>query len=72
VASGFATGAGQGVSATPIHYIESTSSSPLALTGAPVDTLAATGLALVIVGLLLSFDSVPRWWRRTRRPDQAQ
>jgi Pentapeptide repeats (8 copies) len=98
VASGFATGAAQGPSATAnttaapgapdtgftqtVPYTEDTGSSPvtssassepiLAFTGAPVDTLAPTGLTLVIVGLLLSFGSVPRRWRRTRRPSRAQ
>jgi len=63
-----------------VPYLESTSASPItsasssqiAFTGAPVGPLAATGSALVIAGLLLSFGRVPTRWRRARRPSRAQ
>ncbi len=87
VASGFATGAAQVANVTAsttttapsttgfsqtIPYSESTVRSPLAFTGAPVGPLAATGLALIIVGLFLSFRRVPRRWWRIRRPTRAE
>ncbi len=56
--------------ATP--YSESTGPRPvIAFTGAPVGQLAATGSALVMVGLLLRFGRVPRRRRPTGHPSRA-
>ncbi len=63
----------------PAPYAENDIASPVTsaasampFTGAPVGQLAASGLALVIVGLLLRFGRVPRGWRRARRLSRAR
>jgi len=55
-----------------VPYTESTSGQQLAFTGAPVGQMAAIGLTLVGIGLLLCTERRPRRWRRSRQLVQVQ